>query len=462
MRSVLTLRVGAWYGDQDLAIEIPPRWDVEVLAPSTPPPIGGGDIENALMRPVGAPPLRDLARGRRRPLIIVDDLTRPTPTHVVMPYILRALADAGISNHDVRILVACGMHGRTPRDAAAKKAGGEASASCRLIVHDPDDPGVAMGRTTFGTPIMADREIADSDLVIGIGGVYPQHSVGFGGGSKLVLGVLAKRSIVGLHYGHSSVAGTYDTDNDFRRDLDEIADRVGLNFMVTMHVDARRQPVRVVAGDPRATFPAAVEFSRSTFSVGMPGSEHDVVVANAYPMDVSLTFARSKGLAPLARVNPGASRVFVAACPEGLGLHRLFPYLNGPRYESMVHRLRRWSVVRPSAIPNRAVAKVRRKLGRLSSPQAPAPTAAHRPRQEFAGQVAGTGELHLWTPMAPPGSLPNVIPGVRNAESWAEIVARVEAEHPGMQRLKVAVYPCAPLQVLRAATARAAIEAAAC
>src|SRR4029077_5228670 len=86
---------------------------------------------------------------------------------------------------------------------------------------------------------------------------------------------------------------------------------------------------------------------------------YDVVIANAYPMDVSLTFARSKGLAPLAHSGSQASRVLIAACPEGLGLHRIFPYLNGPRFEAQIHRLRRWSIVRPSTIPKRAVRKAR-------------------------------------------------------------------------------------------------------
>ena len=93
-----------------------------------------------------------------------------------------------------------------------------------MVAHD-DRAGdlVALGRTSFGTPVLVNRLVAGSDYVLGIGGVCPQHSTGFGGGAKLALGVLGRRSIRQLHYGHPSMSGALDVDNDFRRDLGEIA-----------------------------------------------------------------------------------------------------------------------------------------------------------------------------------------------------------------------------------------------
>lgn len=454
-RRQVAVSVGAWYGDHVMALDMPAAWDVNVVAPATPAPIDDAQIRFAVENLVGQPPLRQAARAKRRPLIIVDDLTRPTPTGAVVPHLLRELNAAGIPSKDVRIMVASGAHGLPAKDAAAKKAGREAAAECRLLVHDARTPGVRLGRTSFGTPVIVDREVAASDLVIGVGGVYPQHSVGFGGGSKLVLGILSQRSIVGLHYGHPSVAGSYDTDNDFRRDLDEMARMAGLRTVVTVHVDAARKPVRVVAGDPELFYQAAAQFSMACYQAELPGERFDVVIANAYPMDVSLTFARSKGLAPLAHAGPHASRVLIAACPEGLGLHRLFPYLNGPRFEAHIHRLRRWSVVRPSTIPGRASRKARAAFGKLQRRRAAAPAPEH-PHQQYAGQVASVERqpIHLWAPMAPANSLPQVIPGFRRASEWIDVVNRIAAEHSSRERLRVGIYPCAPLQCLQTAAVR--------
>jgi nickel-dependent lactate racemase len=47
-----------------------------------------------------------MARGSRRPPIVVDDLTRPTPAERVLPAVLGQLAVAGVAAADVSILMA--------------------------------------------------------------------------------------------------------------------------------------------------------------------------------------------------------------------------------------------------------------------------------------------------------------------------------------------------------------------
>ena len=449
--------IGAWYGDGECALHFPGGWEIDVFEPRTPQPIGDEEIRVALDKPAGQRPLRELAEGRKRPLIILDDLTRPTPTDRVLPHLLRHLDEAGIQRSAVGIMLASGAHEVASMDATRRKAGAAAD-GCRFLIHDAWTWGRRLGTTSFGSPVIVDPEVAASDLLIGVGGVYPQHSVGFGGGSKLILGVLERRSIVSLHYSHGSVAGTYDVRNDFRRNLDEMARIAGLRTVVTVHVDARRRPVRVVAGDPELTFDASVEFSRTAYSAPTPEG-YDLVVSNAYPMDVSLTFSRSKGLAPLAHAGPGASKVLIAACPEGLGLHRLFPFLNGPRFEAYRHRLRRLSTVRAASIPTRLASKGRKTIGRLTARVSTVQAERAAPRQAFAGQITSDGHrpVHLWTPLAPRGSLPERIPGFQRAASWEDVIDRVRSEQPA-ERLRVAVYPCGPLHCLEPAPAELAVR----
>jgi nickel-dependent lactate racemase len=422
-----------------------------VFWPSTPAPIGDEEIRSAVDAPAGQRPLRELAAGKRRPLIILDDLTRPTPADRVVPHLLRHLDDAGVPRSEVRIMLGSGAHGVAPIEAVVRKAGPEA-AECRAVVHDAWRRGVRVGTTSFGSPVIVDSEVAASDLLIGVGGVYPQHSVGFGGGSKLVLGVLGRRSIVSLHYSHPSVAGSYDLDNDFRRDLDEMARIAGLSTIVTIHVDALRRPVRVICGDPASTYADSAAFSRTAYAAPRPDG-YDVVVSNAYPMDVSLTFSRSKGLAPLAYAADTASKVLIAACSEGLGLHRLFPYLNGPRFETQVHQLRRLATIHPGSVPRRLMHKGRAAMRRLVR-TTPAAHIAHvaQParRQAFAGELKANVRrpVHLWTPLAPRGSLPDVIPDFQRHASWHAVIDAAQAEQQGRSRVRVAVYPCAPLHCL--------------
>jgi nickel-dependent lactate racemase len=439
----LTLRTAAWYGDRELGLELPESWEVETLWPDTPRPLRLEEIAAAMDRPVGQPPLRELALGRKRPVIVCDDLTRPTPANVIIPLLLRRLEDAGVPRQDVTIVVGGGSHRPAGPDQLVRKVGAEAMASCRVLAHDYQRDLVRVGRTSFGTPVLVNRRVAEADLVLGVAGVYPQHSVGFGGGSKLALGVLGKRSIVALHYGHPSVAGTYDVDNEFRRDLDEVAEAIRLRTIMTLHVDANRQIVRAVSGDHRSYYPEAATFSREAFTAPTPG-DADVVIVNAYPMDVSLTFTRSKGMAPLYQVAPGASRILISACPEGLGYHGLFPFLNGPRYERLVHQHRRLSTVRPTALPGKLAQRARR-LTWTRRRGVGGPAAVASPR-------VAPGPAHpIWlhAPDVKPGMLPDFIPGLQLVQSWADVLRALDEEQAGKLHVRLLVYPCAPLHCLQ-------------
>ena len=106
------IRTGAWYGDVPLALSFPSEWNVEVRWPNTPRRSTDNEISSCLARPIGKPSIADLCRGKSRPLVIVDDLNRPTPASRVLPFVLRQFQRAGIAANAVRILLSTGTHGR--------------------------------------------------------------------------------------------------------------------------------------------------------------------------------------------------------------------------------------------------------------------------------------------------------------------------------------------------------------
>lgn len=440
MTTVDGLRTGAWYGDRELRLRFPDTWRVSVLRPDTPPPLTGDQIADALRQPVGQPPISELARGCRRALVILDDLTRPTPAERMLPPLLRQLEEAGVEAADVTLMMGSGTHGPPPGDAMEKKVGRQVASSCRVAVHDDRRNLVKVGRTSFGTPVLVDREVIDSDFVVGIGGIYPQHSTGFGGGSKLALGVLGRRSIAHLHYRHPSMRGSYETDNDFRRDLDEVARMIGLRTTIGFHLDSSREAVRVVSGDHELYYTEAVAFSKQVYKAPLPG-DADVVVSNAYPMDVSLTFMRSKGVIPLTHAAPGASRILIAACPEGVGHHGLFPFMNGPRFARERH-LARTVLITPGSVPRKLKRKVVRTVRRQARAKSNSDASSSPPR------APARHPIWLYAPADGGSDLPDAIPGMRAVASWEDTVRRVAGEQVGRKDLRVAIYACAALQVL--------------
>jgi hypothetical protein len=288
--------------------------------------------------------------------------------------------------------------------------------------------------------VFVNKEVAASDFVVGIGGVYPQSSTGFGGGSKLALGVLGRQSIVRLHFGHRSMMGSYEIDNDFRRDLDEIARIIGLNTTIALHVDANREAVRIVSGDHDLYYRDAVAFSRQRYRAQLP-AEADIVISNAYPMDVSLTMMHIKGTIPLRHAKPGASRVLVAACPEGVGYHDLFPFIGGPRFR----RQRNWgrsAMARPRAVPRKAAGKALQRISRARR----LPAAPTSPPPSQTRQVANP--VWLYVPGEGAKSFPAEIPQMTLCDTWESVVETIIREQGPRSALEVMIYPCAPLHVL--------------
>src|SRR5215467_8415736 len=95
--STIQVRTGAWYSDKVLALDFPADWEVCEVSPTPLPVLTDEAIGASLECPVGQPPVRQLCRGSVRPLVIVDDLNRPTPASRVLPLLLGQFRDAGIS-----------------------------------------------------------------------------------------------------------------------------------------------------------------------------------------------------------------------------------------------------------------------------------------------------------------------------------------------------------------------------
>jgi nickel-dependent lactate racemase len=429
----MTLRTGAWYGDHPLDLDFPSGWAVTFLWPRTPPPLTDDQIAASLEFPTGPAVIRRMCRDCSRPLVIVDDLNRPTPASRVMPFLLKHFRDAGVPNGSVRILMATGTHGAPPEDALAKKVGSEAASSCRLLVHDSKRDCVRVSTTSFGTPVIVNKEVLRSDLVIGIGGIYPNHSVGFGGGSKLALGVLGFRSIQRLHYSHLGASwGSEDIGDDFRRDLDEIARIIGLKTMISLHIDADRQVVRVACGDHFAYFKDEVAFSKRAFAAPAPDNA-DVVISNAYPSDLSLTFVCMKGISPLQRSKAGVSRVAIASLNEGIGHHGLFPILSNPALHQCRQLAWRLSRLSPGEFARKLGARLHAGVAGRRKNQ---PSTA--PRNPIWVYRAGN---HSHSP-------PLRIHGLTVSDSWPELLGALRREQEGKPKVRVVVYACAPLQTL--------------
>src|SRR5712692_8544618 len=101
---------GAWFGDEELALAFPEGWEARLFPPRDAPGLSDGELRRAFETPYGTPPLRELARGRRDAVLVVDDLSRPAPAARLLPLILEELAEGGIGHENARVIMGIAGH----------------------------------------------------------------------------------------------------------------------------------------------------------------------------------------------------------------------------------------------------------------------------------------------------------------------------------------------------------------
>ena len=95
-------------------------------------------VERALDNVIGSPKLEELVRGKKRMVIITSDHTRPVPSRVTMPILLRRIREAN-PEIDISILIATGFHRATTHEELVDRFGEDIVKNEKIIIHDSQD-----------------------------------------------------------------------------------------------------------------------------------------------------------------------------------------------------------------------------------------------------------------------------------------------------------------------------------
>jgi nickel-dependent lactate racemase len=324
-----TIRWSAWFDDRDLELTFPAGWSVRTCPPADGPDLGDDTILAALRNPIGTPPLRELARGKRAPCIVIDDLSRPTRGDRLLPVLLDELAAAGIAPGGVLVLVGVANHRTLMRADLEKKLGERALRTCRVRNHFSWAGCTRVGTTSRGTPIEVNDLFLAADLRILVGSIVPHPVAGFSGGAKMVLPAVSSiRAATAFHTGVPGAGETVGSvETVARRDAEEAARHVGVDFILNTVTTSRRGIAGVVAGDLVAAHRAGTKIAAEFYDTVAPVGA-DVCVLSSYPKDNEfLQYAAAftpLQSAPEPLVRPGGTVVMASAASEGPGFHSLF------------------------------------------------------------------------------------------------------------------------------------------
>lgn len=339
-----TIPWSAWYGKEEYVLEFPDTWNVREFSMQDAKEITNlVELETALKNPIGAPPIQEIARGKKNAVIVVEDISRPMRAGPICELVLKELNEAGISNENITLIAALGAHRPMTREDFIKKVGEKVVDSVNIENHHPYENLVFLGNSNMGTPIYLNKTYHEADVKIAVGTVIPHPLAGFGGGAKIILpGVCGIQTLEANHQAAVKGIGVgLGFITELRKDIEDVCVRVGLDFSINLVSTMKRGIAGVFAGHYIQAHRKAAELAKRVYHTELPklspDERLDVGFFNLYPEDTELS-QTVKGFPIFFSAHElfkrGAAIIFMTAATEGRGYHSLIGETGGRLYQN--------------------------------------------------------------------------------------------------------------------------------
>lgn len=317
------------YGKGKISFSFPQGVTPTIITPNDKPvlPDPLAAAADAVKNPAGVPPLAQMLREKapKSVVVVVNDVTRPTPYNVMFPPLLEAFREAGIADEQVTLLVATGIHDVHTDAQNREFYGDDIVDRFKVISHNAFEPETHtyMGTFKSGYKFYVNTLAKEADFLITLGVVMPHYFAGFSGGRKSILPGLAGKETVEKN--HARMVELMDDlphidANPVSLEMIEAARQVGVDFILNVVVNDRQEVVSIHAGDMEKAWRAAVDVSASLFEVPFE-KQADVCVtcASGYPRDIN-AYQAQKALDHADRITRAGGTIILAAeCPTGYG-----------------------------------------------------------------------------------------------------------------------------------------------
>jgi lactate racemase len=364
------MKINLAYGQGHLPVDFPDS-RTTVIEPIHRPGLAGerAAVIAAIEEPTAARPLREWIKRGDRICIAFTDLTRATPNHRLIPWILEHLS--GVPRENITLLNQLGTHRPNTRSELESLLTPQVVRDYRVLNHEPENDAelAQFGTMRDGTPALINRHLAEADVRIITGFIEPHFFAGFSGGIKGVFpGCGGLRSIMSNH-GYKNINDPNSTfgitvGNPLWEELRDVSLRVGPCFLINVALNERREITGVFAGDLMAAHRAGCEFVRRSAMQKVKAPFEIVVTTNSgYPLDLNL-YQGVKGMSAGARIlEKGGLLILACECrqgvPPGSPLDQLLLSAEGP--EEILAMLSAPGFVRPEQWQAQIQAVIQRK-----------------------------------------------------------------------------------------------------
>lgn len=321
----LLLPANVLYGNIPEEIEIPDGWDVQIskINGFDAPPLSVDALRERICDPIGAPSIKEGAAGCKNAVVIIDDITRPTPCEAIARIVIDELIEAGVPEENIWFIVALGAHGCMYREDFIRKLGKEIVEKFEVYNHNAFLNHTYVGKTSSGIPVEINQDVMQAEYKVAIGTMMPHSFYGFSGGAKSILpGVASINTICKNH--------SFTSPNEFnmgnpetiiRKDAEEAASLMGLDYKIDVLLNGRAEICALFAGNFRDEAAVARKVAARHYRANFV-SDCDLVIANNYfkPLEASCAYTPEV----IASLREGGDFVLAANSPYGCCVHYLY------------------------------------------------------------------------------------------------------------------------------------------
>ena len=279
-------------------------------------------VEKSISQPIGCEPVTSQVKKGDKALIVLDDVTRETPTSMIVPHIVRELESAGMRDKDIEVVFALGTHRYMTPEEMARKAGQKAMKRFSVFNHYWKDENMLrdLGTTHSGIPITVNSKILEADWSIGVGNIVAHRVAGYTGGGKIVQPGLSGAETTGRTH---IMAGRFEgedilgvVENPVRAEIEEIAQKAGLKMITNTVLDGRARMAGCFSGDIVKAHRMGAQASDKIYATPID-HKVDIAVVDSHPADLDMWQAVKALEAAELAVRPGGTIVMFSPCWEG-------------------------------------------------------------------------------------------------------------------------------------------------
>ena len=282
-------------------------------------------VIKALEAPIGSERLSELAKNKKKIVIIASDHTRPVPSKVIMPAMLKEIRK-GNPEADITILIATGCHRGTTKEELIGKFGEDIVKNENIYIHDCDEHEklVSIGTLPSGGECEINRIAFEADLLVSEGFIEPHFFAGYSGGRKSVLpGIAGRKTVLANHCSEFIDSANARTgvleNNPIHKDMLWAAKTARLKFIVNVVLNSSKEVIYAVAGDLEKAHEKGTEFLSSLCGAKAVPADIAISTNGGYPLDQNIYQAVKGMTAAEATVKEGGVIIMLAASNDGTG-----------------------------------------------------------------------------------------------------------------------------------------------